>query len=835
MEDIVKDARFSHIPTDPRFRRMGKRDRKVKIDKRFQSMFNDKRFKLKYTVDKRGRPINLTSNDHLRQFYELDTSESEDDGSGDQERSEKKSKKSAKGKVNKAKTESMKKYNDKRKGKSDIEMKKSSLKEFSNKDIKFDKIDSKGNKSKSKAGMVSVNKEKNKSKKSVCSTDKERMSLRNVKKRAPYDPGNMKDSSKESEERSSDKEGQEDQEDSDDDDDDDENEEEKEGEDVEDEDDDEEEEDLETEDEETDNRKTQAFGPDLARGEGGVESSSDEDSGLEEEEDEDEADDMWDDLDTNAPQADEATNRLAMCNMDWDRIKAQDLFVLLNSFKPTAGVIKSVTIYPSEYGAERMKEEGMKGPTELVEKTKSLGEDGEEDEEEEKGDEESPEFREKLRKYQLNRLKYFYAIVECDSVETANALYEQLDGWEYESSATKLDLRFVPDGMTFDQKPKSVATDMPDATVYKPNLFVTTALNQTKVDCTWDETDRDRTALTMRDFSKEELQEMDVKAYLASSSDDEDGANPYGDLIEKPDFAISDGEGSEEDEDKALEKYKALLKTVEEKDEKKEEKDMEMEITWEPGLKETTEDMLKKKEEDKGSLTPWEQYLKKKKEKKKVKKQEKQSKTIDEAGSSDDDIPAGVDMNDPYFKEGLEEIEGKSVKKKKKQRQFEEDEETANQKAEMSLLLMDEDDKKQHFSLKGIMEQEKKKKKKKKLRKKKDEQHVEDTFKMNVNDPRFNAVFTSHLYNIDPSASEFKKTKAMQELVEAKVKKRSEKEKGEKPSLKNDEEPPRKSQKITLDTVAKETNTKTDKDASLSLLVKSVKAKTMQYHQKKSK
>ncbi|PZC79549.1 hypothetical protein B5X24_HaOG216214 [Helicoverpa armigera] len=87
MGDILKDDRFTKYLNDPKYRQIPKHERKVKIDKRFQSMFKDEKFKVKYTVDKRGRPVNETSTENLRKYYEVD--ESEGSSSSDEDLEEK--------------------------------------------------------------------------------------------------------------------------------------------------------------------------------------------------------------------------------------------------------------------------------------------------------------------------------------------------------------------------------------------------------------------------------------------------------------------------------------------------------------------------------------------------------------------------------------------------------------------------------------------------------------------------------------------------------------------------------------------------------------------------
>lgn len=52
---------------------------------------------------------------------------------------------------------------------------------------------------------------------------------------------------------------------------------------------------------------------------------------------------------------------------------------------------------------------------------------------------------------------------------------------------------------------------------------------------------------------------------------------------------------SDNEEDDPIQKYKMLLEDIEKKEQKKENKDMEMEITWGLGVKDKAEELVKKK------------------------------------------------------------------------------------------------------------------------------------------------------------------------------------------------------------------------------------------------
>ncbi|VDO44634.1 unnamed protein product, partial [Onchocerca flexuosa] len=252
---------------------------------------------------------------------------------------------------------------------------------------------------------------------------------------------------------------------------------------------------------------------DLARGTGNITSSDDDSSSEWELEEAENETHYWGETDKDACRVEWASRRLALCNMEWDRISATDIFVLISSFKPPApAAIRSVTIYRSDFGKKRLEEEERMGPK-LAKLNKPIEDTEEMDE----------KTREAMRAYQLERMRYYYAIIECDGVETASCLYEACDGVEFESSAIRLDLRFVPDDMTFESNAikEQVTEEDINLNAFKPKNFESAALSKSSAKLTWDETDPERIKAE-RDAFLPDADLDQVQHLLAPCSSDEE-------------------------------------------------------------------------------------------------------------------------------------------------------------------------------------------------------------------------------------------------------------------------------------------------------------------------
>lgn len=450
------------------------------------------------------------------------------------------------------------------------------------------------------------------------------------------------------------------------------------------------------------------------------------------------------------PSSGDPSKTLAVVNLDWDNVRSADLMITFSSFLPPDGKITQIAIYPSEFGKERMQREEVEGPPkELFKKSKKKSKRRQEDDSDsdidikdlyEEGDADKNVDNRALRQYQLDRLRYYYAIVSCNSVKAAESIYKNCDGTEYESTANIFDLRYVPDGMEFDEKPKDVCTELPKN--YKPLQFSTDALQHSNVKLTWDETPADRLDVAKRAFTQKEIEDMDFKAYLASDSDgseDDLGAESKDKLRSLVNGASAFNFSKQDKEDGV-----------------DDDSEVDMEITFTPGLDEKT-DAAPKEDQEESTIDKIRRKEKERRKARKAKVKELKQKA---------------------------ESEKKAKLKSLKQKKDEDEKQDSKSKAELELLMMEDEEgnnssvnKKAHFNMNEILKSEKEKKKKNKYQDRK--KIVEDNFKPDLQDSRFKEVFEGHDFAIDPSQPEYRDTQAMKEIL-AERSKRSRKNKSKK-------------------------------------------------------
>ena len=430
----------------------------------------------------------------------------------------------------------------------------------------------------------------------------------------------------------------------------------------------------------------------------------------------------------------DATKRVAIVDQEWQHLRAVDLLVVLRSFCPKNGLVRRVTVYPSDFGLRRMAEEAKRGPlaafgktfaeTEAAKKGKNEGNkarkadddselsmESDSDSDSESDDvgagkkaEDPAVANERMRQYERDRMRYYYAVAEFDTVDTAHAVYKECDGLEFERSSCKLDLRYVQDDQSFDGREiRDFASDVPGD--YEPPEFQAKALQHTNVKLTWDEDDPARKKAFARKLTEDKLKDEDFAAYIADSqSDDSDveedeekdkrgakkskskvdaeeekrrylallglggGGDANGeagggdDDDDEDDFMKSASEGSDEEEDdeEADEGFRRAAWGGSKKsavgdrfgNKSSRKKDGDMEVTFHAGLEEFGARMRRKKELGGRAESVFEREERLRREKREKKKAERKAGMANAGAGSDSDgdaEPKDSGFDDPFF------------------------------------------------------------------------------------------------------------------------------------------------------------------------------------------
>ncbi|KAK5132288.1 hypothetical protein LTR08_009196 [Meristemomyces frigidus] len=540
----------------------------------------------------------------------------------------------------------------------------------------------------------------------------------------------------------------------------------------------------------------------------------------------------------------DVTRRIAAVNLDWDNIRASDILAVASSFTPASGRIEGVTIYPSEFGRERLQREELEGPPrEIFASSKRTASSGDEDDsasnEEGSADEAADEKIKRqllqqqtsegqefdtaaLRQYQLERLRYYYAVIACDSHTTAKALYDSMDGREYLSTANFFDLRFIPDDTSFDDDPPRDQCEKLDEG-YKPNEFRTEALTHSKVRLTWDDDDTTRKEVQKRAFSRAEIDENDLQAYIGSDSSDVDSISSRKSKSTAEERKLSKKEAQKMKARAALGLTTGEAGAGKTKAGKKEAAPVgDMQITFTSGLGGEAQGgkakgVFENEPQDEESTRA--RYIRKERDRKVARKE--RMKASRHGGGADDDEPAAptpindpaaaakeeivvvasadedAGFDDPFFADPAsaavaEKKARKAERLVKREARLAREEAAEGRKKELELLMAGDGegeggDGVRHFDMREIERAEKRARRKGGKKKKKGGEVVgggaegdggdggEEAFKVDAADPRFAGVFERHEFALDPTHPRFKGTEGMKTLLEEGRRKRKRK------------------------------------------------------------
>lgn len=279
-------------------------------------------------------------------------------------------------------------------------------------------------------------------------------------------------------------------------------------------------------------------------------------------------------------------------------------------------------------------------------------------------------------------------------------------------------------------------------------------MRHSKVKLTWDEDDPERNHITRRALTKTEIEEGDFKAYLASSGSESES-----------DAETNSKTNAKGKKSASRDRLRALLLGGDDDelpegwgrgDGGEDARDVDMEITFTPGLSAEKDD----KEE-----TTLEKYERKMKEKRKKRKDELKERVIEK------DEGQNSGMKDDFFDPGSEDDFTAELPNKKATKKMGKKDKTNNTvpdapprqestAEELALLAASDNlnDEHKHFNLKSVLKAEKKSKRKGKKGKRKDDAddaEIQEDFSIDVRDNRFKALHEDHTFAIDPTNPQY--------------------------------------------------------------------------------